>query len=414
MAQKKTVAYESAFNRYELRDQIGSGGSGTVYKATDVEGERVAVKVIDPTKTTSTKLKRFQNEIRFCEINTHRNIIKVLDHGRGPHGEPFYVMPLYGTTLHQLMAKRIPPTAVLPLFAQLLDGAEAAHLKHVVHRDLKPQNILLNESDTDLVVADFGIASFEEEDLYTAVETQKAERLASFQYASPEQRARGRDITLKADVFALGLILNEMFTSEILQGTSFKAIASVAPDYAYLDAVVDMMVRQDPLERPSIADIKRELIAHRERAISLQKIDRLTREVVPESKIDDPLIANPIKLVSVDYTSGEFVFKLSALPTADWISGFYNLLSVTSFLGCGPEKVRFSGVHAVLNVSGLQEQSLPQQVAYFQNWIATANQSYAQLLQERLEEERKLKQKQLETELGEERKRQRILSNIKW
>jgi len=93
---------------------------------------------------------------------------------------------------------------------------------------LKPKNILCDSAKNKFVVADFGIASFEEDELYTAVETQEGERLANFQYAAPEQKVRGRPVTFHADIYALGLILNQMFTGEILQGVGFKTIAAVA------------------------------------------------------------------------------------------------------------------------------------------------------------------------------------------
>jgi len=74
------------------------------------------------------------------------------------------------------------------------------------------------------------------------VETQEGERLANFQYAAPEQRVRGRPVTFQADIYAFGLILNQMFTGEILQGAAFKPIGSVAPSHGYLDDVVKQMV----------------------------------------------------------------------------------------------------------------------------------------------------------------------------
>jgi serine/threonine protein kinase len=76
-------------------------------------------------------------------------------------------------------------------FSQLLDGVEAAHLQQVVHRDLKPENVLHDTKSDQLTVADFGIAQFEEEELYTLIETTPNRRLANFQYAAPEQRNRG-------------------------------------------------------------------------------------------------------------------------------------------------------------------------------------------------------------------------------
>ena len=80
---------------------------------------------------------------------------------------------------------------ILPLFSQLLNGVEAAHLRKVIHRDLKPENILYDPRGNRVIVADFGIAQFQEEELYTAVETKAEDRLANFQYAAPEQRKRG-------------------------------------------------------------------------------------------------------------------------------------------------------------------------------------------------------------------------------
>ena len=122
-------------------------------------------------------------------------------------------------------------------------------------------------------MVDFGIARFTEEALFTAVETRAQDRLANFLYAAPEQRVRGRDVGPVADIYALGLILNEMFTGEVPQGSGHKRIGDVAPQYGYLDTSVDRMIRQSPAERPgSIAEIKRELIARGNEFVSQQKL----------------------------------------------------------------------------------------------------------------------------------------------
>jgi serine/threonine protein kinase len=115
-----------------------------VFAVSDSEGNRFALKIIDPAKTSTQKLKRFQNEIAFCQRNTHKNIVTVLDYGRSSEGEPFYVMPLYDKTLERAIQQTIPPNEILSVFGQLLDGAEAAHLQRVTHRDLKPQNVLFD------------------------------------------------------------------------------------------------------------------------------------------------------------------------------------------------------------------------------------------------------------------------------
>ncbi|MGD0971141.1 MAG: protein kinase [Desulfobaccales bacterium] len=132
----KQRVFETAFSKYFDKGIIGQGGSGTVHKVTDESGNQYAVKILDHTKATSAKRKRFKNEIMFCERNQHNNIISVIEHGLFKSGErdsPFYVMRIYDGSLRNLIDKRIAPAKVLPYFAQILDGVEAAHLKNIFH-----------------------------------------------------------------------------------------------------------------------------------------------------------------------------------------------------------------------------------------------------------------------------------------
>ena len=207
-------------------------------------------------------------------------------------------MPLYSGTLRDLMAKGIGPKSVLPYFGQILDGVEAAHLQGVWHRDIKPENILFSDVNDTLVVADFGIARFEEEDLLTAVETKDGDRLANFLYSAPEQRIRGKTVDNSADIYALGLILNEMYTGAVPQGTSFRRVSEVSAEYAYLDGLIELMLRQDSSSRPSVADVKRQLIARGNEFVSVQRLDSLKSQVVPDTEVNDPILRNPISLVA--------------------------------------------------------------------------------------------------------------------
>lgn len=413
LSPKANDVYKSAFNEYTIKGSLGSGGAGTVYAVTDLDLQPFALKEIDPSRSNSQRRKRFKNEMLFCENHHHANIIKVLDYGRGPSGEPFYVMPLFEMTLQKAMVGgRVPANNVLPVFAQILTGVEAAHLKNVTHRDLKPQNILCNADLSSVVIADFGIASFEEDDLYTAVETRQADRLANFQYAAPEQRARGRDVTSKADIYALGLILNEMFTGDIPLGTGFTTVASVAPNYAFLDGLIEAMIKQDPEQRPSIALLRQELASRETQFASQQKIDRLTQEVVPEETLDDPLIRHPVTLVNVDYQREELIFKLSSSPNFKWIEQFHNRLSgITSFVGMGPGSVSFRGSVARIACAPRDAQM---QIDYFKDWLMKANQSYAARIAIEAQEARQQEQKKRESTLAEERKRQELLKRLKW
>lgn len=249
--------YAGGFGTYSIGNSIGQGGAGVVFEARDDQGAPCALKIVNSPSSVLTK--RFRNEIGFCFRNKHPHIISVMDFGQAPSGKPFYVMPLYSSTLRKLMrSAAIPPAKILDLFAQILEGIEAAHQEDVCHRDLKPENILYEEATNQLVIADFGIARFKEEDLLTTVETSPHDKLANFVYAAPEQRIKGASVDQRADIYALALILNEMFTGQVLQGVGFIQITSVAPQYAYLDDAVHSMAQQDPNNRPaSIQEIRK-------------------------------------------------------------------------------------------------------------------------------------------------------------
>lgn len=107
-------------------------------------------------------MKRFENEFRFCSRNKHKNIITVLDHGLTNDGAPFFVMPLFDGSLRGFIGGLEIKNAI-EIFLSILNGVEAAHQLGVVHRDLKPENILIGDNGKDVVVANFGIAEFEEE-----------------------------------------------------------------------------------------------------------------------------------------------------------------------------------------------------------------------------------------------------------
>ena len=201
----KPLHLETPFAQYQSHRLIGQGGAGKVYEARSngVDEDVVAIKVLDPATATRERLSRFKNEILFGVRAKHSGIVPVLDSGLAlvdGANVPFYVMPLYPATLRDVLKREANGTRLLALFVSLLDGVEAAHLLGVVHRDLKPENIFLSTNEERLVVGGFGIARFTAEALYTAVETRPGARLANFQYAAPEQRARGKTIDQRADL----------------------------------------------------------------------------------------------------------------------------------------------------------------------------------------------------------------------
>ena len=412
MGYKKGETLKTAFDAYTIERKRGAGGSGEVYEVHDSEGGLYAAKILDTAKASAIRLKRFKNETYFCTKNTHQNIVQVLASGITEKGATFYVMPLYSCTLRDLISRGIVPAAVLPYFGQILSGIEAAHLQGVWHRDLKPENILFSETTGVLVVADFGIAHFEEEELLTAVETKNDERLANFLYSAFEQRSRGQQVDSKVDVYALGLILNEMFTGAVPQGTGFRKVSDAAPDYAYLDGLIDLMLRQDSSLRPSVSDVKRELIARGNEFLSVQRLNSLKSEVIPETEVDDPIIRNPIRLIATDYQDGQLVFKLSTAPPPNWISAFQNPRGQFSFFH-GAEPVSFSFLKDTARVrlgSGVPPAQLLQ---HAKSYIESANRLYADLVVAEHRKRLAAEREQLRREIAEEERRQKILAELK-
>lgn len=247
---EKGSVLHTAFDSYTVVMQIGQGGNGRVFEVKNSLNEKFAVKIIDRENTSSEKVRRFKNEINFCQSIDHPNIIKVLDYGTAFNNKYlFYVMPLFKETLRSRINAGISHENIEEIVINILNGLEFAHEMKIYHRDIKPENILFKDGGNSCVIADFGIAHFPENDCITKVETKLNSRMANFQYAAPEQRMVGKKIDGRADVYAVALILNEMFTGELIAGGDYKKIKEVDPEYAYLDEIVENLHLQDPEKR---------------------------------------------------------------------------------------------------------------------------------------------------------------------
>lgn len=410
---KKLPVFESPFERYSGTNILGEGGAGRVYEATSSTGDVVAVKCLAPDRISSDRRKRFKNEIGFCQKQEHNNIVRLLDIGVFFIKEvkcPFYVMPRYSGTLRTHMDD-LQPNDALPAFVQILDGIEAAHLSGVWHRDIKPENVLWNESDNNLVVADFGIAHFEEDEILTAVETKIAARMGNFQYSAPEQRVRGARVDHRADIFSLGLLLNELFTGEIPQGSGYKRIDEVSPQHAYLDGIVESMIQQNPENRPgSISEIKRELIGKKNAFVSMQHLDDISKKVV--SAVEPPEFEE-LSITGLDYENDTLALELSRQIPPGWAEEFRNPRGGHSALmGYGPESFHVQGKKATIRVSE-NEKIIQEIVNHAKNYVAAANRGYVQKISEQAREEEKRKRKQYEAEVAAAEKKSNILTNVK-
>jgi len=409
---KKPVELETAFNVYTLSEQLGEGGAGRVYGGVDTTGAEVAVKVL--TNHSTDKRRRFKNEIGFLSRNRHANIVTVTDHGLSSTGAvrgPFYVMRRFAGNLRGVLERRLETDDAMALFVQIIDGVEAAHLQHVTHRDLKPENVLTNAAGDTVAVADFGVARFTEENLATLVETTVTTRLANFQYAAPEQRVPGRTVTAAADIYALGLMLNELFTGVVPHGTDYRSIATAAPDYAFLDPIVAAMIRQDPNERPaSIAELKGLIQKHRAEAVSLQRISAIDAVVIPAGEVDDPLAHEPPKLVAAEFQDGTLRMQLDRPVNQNWVHALHNMGNFSAVMGVPPTAFQFNGADVTVNVSDHSVQSV---IDYFKAWLPVATSVLRTRLRENAERAKQERIQQLQRERAAEERNLRINQSLR-
>lgn len=412
---KNPKQVRTTFASYTLEKLIGQGGAGIVYSATEDGGSPVAVKMLRTHTSSQEKLKRFKNEYIFCSRNTHANIITVLDHGVAEDGSPFFVMPLYSGSLREVVGKLNPKDA-FKIFEKILNGIDAAHKLGTIHRDLKPENILINEIGTDLVIADFGIAEFEQDEIYTSVETKDGTRLGNFPYAAPEQRVRGKKINKQADIYALGLILNELFTNELAHGTDFKKVNSIAEEYSYLDPIVDRMMHQNPASRyADIDELKKELNVRGAEQISMQKLSILKETVIPISDIDDPLAIDPMKIVGVDWSDGHLSLRLNHYPNPTWLSALRNMGNYTSVAGKGPDSFRisgdFGGGYATITA---RKDEVQQVIDYFNEWLPAANTLYIRKIKQGLDEADRKQKEEIQRKIKQEQERAEVMRGIRY
>ena len=351
MPKRSKYIFTSSFlNTYREVEIIGEGGNSTVFKVLDDDENEYALKLLNKKLDKETK-KRFKNEIDYCSRASHDNIMKVIDNGLFElNGEKymFYVMPIYEKNLRDMMNEGINDDDKLSYFYQILEGIKYFHNGKNYHRDIKPENILFDKFKNILVVGDLGISHFNKDDLYTVVETKIGSRMANYLYAAPEQKEKGTVVDHRADIYALGLILNELFTGHVPHGTSYKKIHDVSPDYAFLDEVVEKMIKQDKNDRPSdIEMVQYEINSRIELEKANKEIKRLKEIEIKDSEEKDILIIDPPKLIDVKYDDyeGRLRFKLSHPINQLWVDSI-KTNSWNSLIGYDVDNFRFEHEYA--------------------------------------------------------------------
>ena len=258
--------------RYEILGSLGRGGMGVVYRARDTQlDETVALKLLRPDaiQTDPSLLERFKQEIRLARRITHRNVLRTHDFGDAS-GVPYISMEYVdGVNLKDLLRSRgaLPLGVGLSVAKQMCHGLAAAHEMGVVHRDVKPHNMMILPETGDLKIMDFGISCMQSVGSSSAGMTLAGTVMGTPDYMPPEQ-AQGRAVDFRADLYSLGVVLFEVFTGRLpfageaptaaliahiqKQPPRPRSIAAALP--AELEAVILRALEKDPARRWQTAD----------------------------------------------------------------------------------------------------------------------------------------------------------------
>jgi serine/threonine protein kinase len=271
--------------RYEILDELGRGGMGVVYKARDREtGELIAVKLLKPEIAADpTSVERFKNELRLARKITHKHVCRIYEFNRADDTAYISMELVQGESLHSVLSRfgTLSFRKGIEIARQICAGLREAHAQGIVHRDLKPQNIML-DTGGNAKIMDFGIAKTVDAGTTTTL------IVGTPPYMAPEQ-AEGKPVDRRADVYALGLILYEIFTGS-------AAFSGDTPLTVLMRQVREQAVAPRKLE-PTIPDWLEQVILkclEKDPAKRFQSVDELEASLTTPSKTLLPKVGDYI------------------------------------------------------------------------------------------------------------------------
>ncbi len=371
-----TLGIGTRFAGYEIEGVAGRGGMGVVYRAHQVRPSRtVALKVISPSLASETGFReRFARESEMAASIEHSNVVPVYEVGE--ESDLLFIAMRYveGTDLGKVIATEggLPPRRAIQILTELTAALDAAHAKGLVHRDVKPANVLLaRESGREHVyLTDFGLAKLAEGDGRTRTGT----FLGTLDYAAPEQ-LEGRPVDARTDVYAAGCVLYQMLTGDVpfpregepaimwahLSDQPPAARAHVPTLPAELDAVIARALAKDPDDRyPSAGDLARDAVAAAEgqRATAHERTIATGAAAPPAGAAGrfDPTVA-----MSVPRRGRGLSGRIVALAAAAVIAVALALVAATGSFSGGsasrPSKARRASTSSVPSVPATRQYS---------------------------------------------------------
>lgn len=257
MADRFVGADVSNIGKYKIIEKIDAGGMATVYRGLQISLNRpVAIKVLYKNLSEERELvDRFNRESLIIARLTHPNIIHVIDRGLTSQGMPYFVMDLVeGTDLARIIKKEGYDTnQKLDVIIQVCKALSYAHKNGVIHRDVKPANILI-DSEKNALVSDFGIAQLFDKDNGGDQLTKEGVVMGTPSYMSPEQKISSRNVTASSDLYSLGVVMYELFTGKKPLGR-FKSPSEITPTISKpLEDAILKCLEPEPADRFTSAD----------------------------------------------------------------------------------------------------------------------------------------------------------------
>lgn len=401
---------------YTQKQKIQDSANAEIWIVQDEDKNEFIAKILNKNISVE-KLKRYRNEVNFCRIYKNEHLIEVIDNGiKNINGKKymFYIMPKYDGDFRRLMQLKIDHSKILYYFNQILEGIKFIHNKGGFHRDIKPENILYDKNNDLLVISDLGIAHFNEEDLINDPKTKKTSKLANFMYSAPEQRIKGGNVDYRCDIYALGLILNELFTNQIIQGSKYKKISDIDEEFSFLDSIVEKMTAQNPDERyKSIEEIQYVINASIDIYNKQKEKENLKKIQLEQNKNEDILIFEPIKIINIkideDY---KLIIEFNHTLNELWVKTLIRVDKI-EIMGYGPERFEFNQNQAMLYLNRNDIKSAPKIIEYFKKWIESTNKEYPKRVEEEANRKRRVKEEEIKKALIANAELQQIIKEIK-